>query len=113
MTGRHNLMKRAGGIGGGDGVEGQAGVDLADAFGQPGRRMRGDDSGLCRWVSQYVERFPYNSNPRSLIGMVWTLAEAKETSSRRIVIAGEMLELGRSRHRCIVRLATRFARLRN
>ena len=36
----------------------------------------------------------YNSNPRSLIGMVSTLAEASENVSRRIVIAGEMLELG-------------------
>lgn len=35
----------------------------------------------------------YNSNPRSLIGMVRTIAEAGE-GKRRIVIAGEMLELG-------------------
>jgi UDP-N-acetylmuramoyl-tripeptide--D-alanyl-D-alanine ligase len=36
----------------------------------------------------------YNSNPRSLIGMVSTLAEASENVSRRLVIAGEMMELG-------------------
>jgi len=36
----------------------------------------------------------YNSNPRSLISMVWTIAEAGEAWKRRIVIAGEMLELG-------------------
>jgi UDP-N-acetylmuramoyl-tripeptide--D-alanyl-D-alanine ligase len=36
----------------------------------------------------------YNSNPRSLIGMVSTLAEARENVSRRLVIAGEMMELG-------------------
>jgi len=35
----------------------------------------------------------YNSNPRSLIGMVRTVAEAGQ-GKRRIVIAGEMLELG-------------------
>ncbi|MDQ3667341.1 MAG: UDP-N-acetylmuramoyl-tripeptide--D-alanyl-D-alanine ligase [Acidobacteriota bacterium] len=36
----------------------------------------------------------YNSNPRSLISMVRTIAEAGEARKRRIVIAGEMLELG-------------------
>lgn len=36
----------------------------------------------------------YNSNPRSLLGMVRTLAEASENVQRRIVIAGEMMELG-------------------
>lgn len=36
----------------------------------------------------------YNSNPRSLINMVRTITEGAGASSRRIVIAGEMLELG-------------------
>jgi UDP-N-acetylmuramoyl-tripeptide--D-alanyl-D-alanine ligase len=36
----------------------------------------------------------YNSNPRSLLSMVHTLADAKDKVKRRIVIAGEMLELG-------------------
>ena len=36
----------------------------------------------------------YNSNPRFLVSMVKTIAEAGETRKRRIVIAGEMLELG-------------------
>ncbi len=36
----------------------------------------------------------YNSNPRSLLSMVRTLAEARGQVKRRIVIAGEMLELG-------------------
>jgi UDP-N-acetylmuramoyl-tripeptide--D-alanyl-D-alanine ligase len=36
----------------------------------------------------------YNSNPRSLLSMVRTLAESGERVKRRIVIAGEMLELG-------------------
>jgi UDP-N-acetylmuramoyl-tripeptide--D-alanyl-D-alanine ligase len=36
----------------------------------------------------------YNSNPRSLESMVRTVAEAGGTRRRRIVIAGEMLELG-------------------
>ena len=36
----------------------------------------------------------YNSNPRSLMSMVRTIAEAGSEKRRRIVIAGEMLELG-------------------
>ena len=36
----------------------------------------------------------YNSNPRSLISMVRTVAEARENVKRRFVIAGEMMELG-------------------
>jgi UDP-N-acetylmuramoyl-tripeptide--D-alanyl-D-alanine ligase len=36
----------------------------------------------------------YNSNPRSLLSMVRTLAETKASARRRIVVAGEMLELG-------------------
>src|SRR2546429_257528 len=36
----------------------------------------------------------YNSNPRSLASMVRTLAEASENVKRRVVIAGEMMELG-------------------
>jgi UDP-N-acetylmuramoyl-tripeptide--D-alanyl-D-alanine ligase len=36
----------------------------------------------------------YNSNPRSLLNMVRTITEAGGSSSRRVVIAGEMLELG-------------------
>jgi UDP-N-acetylmuramoyl-tripeptide--D-alanyl-D-alanine ligase len=36
----------------------------------------------------------YNSNPRSLMNMVRTITEAGGRSRRRIVIAGEMLELG-------------------
>jgi UDP-N-acetylmuramoyl-tripeptide--D-alanyl-D-alanine ligase len=36
----------------------------------------------------------YNSNPRSLMSMVRTVAEVGNEKQRRIVIAGEMLELG-------------------
>lgn len=36
----------------------------------------------------------YNSNPRSLLNMVNTISEGGATSKRRIVVAGEMLELG-------------------
>src|SRR5258705_10886535 len=36
----------------------------------------------------------YNSNPRSLINMVRTIAEGGKSRKRLIVVAGEMLELG-------------------
>lgn len=36
----------------------------------------------------------YNSNPRALLNMVRTLVEGGKTARRRIVVAGEMLELG-------------------
>jgi len=36
----------------------------------------------------------YNSNPRSLLNMVRTMAEARQGSKRLVVISGEMLELG-------------------
>jgi len=36
----------------------------------------------------------YNSNPRSLLQMARTLSESRREGKRRIVIAGEMLELG-------------------
>jgi UDP-N-acetylmuramoyl-tripeptide--D-alanyl-D-alanine ligase len=36
----------------------------------------------------------YNSNPRSLLSMVQTIAEGGAHARRRIVVAGEMLELG-------------------
>ncbi|HEU4434347.1 MAG TPA: cyanophycin synthetase, partial [Pyrinomonadaceae bacterium] len=36
----------------------------------------------------------YNSNPRSLLNMVRTMADARQGRKRLIVIAGEMLELG-------------------
>lgn len=36
----------------------------------------------------------YNSNPRSLLSMARTVAEARENVQRRVIIAGEMMELG-------------------
>ena len=41
----------------------------------------------------------YNSNPRSLLSMVQTIAEVGIRKRRRFVIAGEMLELGTDERR--------------
>ncbi len=92
MSGRHNLM------------DALAAAAVATCFElKPGQiaealstatppRMRGE-------VLDFAAGFrvvddSYNSNPRSLINMVRTITEAGTNSRRRIVIAGEMLELG-------------------
>lgn len=92
MSGRHNLMN------------GLAAAAVATCFEiKPAQiaealstarppRMRGE-------VLDFAAGFrvvddSYNSNPRSLVNMVRTITEAGINSSRRIVIAGEMLELG-------------------
>jgi UDP-N-acetylmuramoyl-tripeptide--D-alanyl-D-alanine ligase len=55
-------------------------------------RMRGE---VLRFAAGFtVVDDSYNSNPRSLINMVRTITEASVNATRRIVIAGEMLELG-------------------
>src|SRR5262249_36732063 len=55
-------------------------------------RMRGEVLNFARGFT--VVDDSYNSNPRSLLSMVRTVAEATEGVKRRIVVAGEMLELG-------------------
>jgi UDP-N-acetylmuramoyl-tripeptide--D-alanyl-D-alanine ligase len=92
MSGRHNLMNAL------------AAAAVATCFDvQPGQiaaalktstppKMRGE-------VLDFAAGFrviddSYNSNPRSLLNMVRTMTEAGKTSKRRIVVAGEMLELG-------------------
>jgi UDP-N-acetylmuramoyl-tripeptide--D-alanyl-D-alanine ligase len=92
MSGRHNLMNAL------------AAAAVATSFGIAPREiaaalssaqpppMRGevlDFAGGFRVVDD-----SYNSNPRSLVNMVRTITEGGTQSSRRIVIAGEMLELG-------------------
>jgi UDP-N-acetylmuramoyl-tripeptide--D-alanyl-D-alanine ligase len=92
MTGRHNLMNAlaASAVATALKVKPELIADALRTARPP--RMRGE-------VLDFADGFKvvddsYNSNPRSLLGMVSTLAEATENVSRRIVIAGEMLELG-------------------
>src|SRR5258707_11599319 len=92
MTGRHNLMNAlaASAVATALKVKPELIADALRSAKPP--RMRGE-------VLDFAARFTvvddsYNSNPRSLLGMVQTLAEAKENVRRRLVIAGEMLELG-------------------
>ncbi|MFS8084947.1 MAG: UDP-N-acetylmuramoyl-tripeptide--D-alanyl-D-alanine ligase [Acidobacteriota bacterium] len=92
MTGRHNLMNAlaASAVATALKVKPELIADALRTAKPP--RMRGE-------VLDFAEGFTvvddsYNSNPKSLIGMVSTLAEASKNVSRRFVIAGEMLELG-------------------
>lgn len=92
MSGRHNLMNAL------------AAAAVATSFGMTPEKiadalssaepppMRGE-------VLDFAAGFrvvddSYNSNPRSLLNMVRTITEGGTRSLRRIVIAGEMLELG-------------------
>ena len=92
MSGRHNLMNALAAAAVATSFEvspNRIAAALQDA--QP-PRMRGE-------VLDFAAGFrvvddSYNSNPRSLANMVRTITEAGNKSSRRIVIAGEMLELG-------------------
>ena len=92
MSGRHNLMNAL------------AATAVATCFKlQPGQiaaalstakppRMRGEVLDFAAGFT--VVDDSYNSNPRSLINMVRTITEAGPNAKRRIVVAGEMLELG-------------------
>jgi UDP-N-acetylmuramoyl-tripeptide--D-alanyl-D-alanine ligase len=92
MSGRHNLMNAlaAAAVATTFEVTTEQMADALRTATPP--RMRGevlDFAGGFRVVDD-----SYNSNPRSLKNMVRTITEAGGKSRRRIVIAGEMLELG-------------------
>lgn len=91
LAGRHNIYNAMAAAAVGDYC--QASVEeIAAALGEvASARMRGE-------VIRFKEGFTilddsYNSNPRALIEMVKTICSNKECR-RRIVVAGEMLELG-------------------
>jgi UDP-N-acetylmuramoyl-tripeptide--D-alanyl-D-alanine ligase len=92
MSGRHNLMNALASAAVATCFEiGPEQIATALQTARP-PRMRGevlDFAGGFRVVDD-----SYNSNPRSLLNMVRTITEAGGGSRRRLVIAGEMLELG-------------------
>jgi UDP-N-acetylmuramoyl-tripeptide--D-alanyl-D-alanine ligase len=92
MTGRHNLMNAlaASAVATALKVKPELIADALRSAKPP--RMRGEVLNFAGGFT--VVDDSYNSNPRSLLGMVHTLAEASENVKRRVVIAGEMLELG-------------------
>jgi UDP-N-acetylmuramoyl-tripeptide--D-alanyl-D-alanine ligase len=92
MTGRHNLMNAlaASAVATALSVKPELIANALRTAKPP--RMRGEVLNFAAGFT--VVDDSYNSNPGSLLGMVRTLAEASENVKRRLVIAGEMMELG-------------------
>jgi UDP-N-acetylmuramoyl-tripeptide--D-alanyl-D-alanine ligase len=92
MTGAHNLMNAlaASAVATALSVKPELIADALRSAKPP--KMRGEVLNFAGGFT--VVDDSYNSNPRSLLSMVRTLAEARDKVRRRIVIAGEMLELG-------------------
>jgi UDP-N-acetylmuramoyl-tripeptide--D-alanyl-D-alanine ligase len=92
MSGRHNLMNALAAAAVGHCFALSA-AQIAEALGRArAPQMRGEVLDFAAGFT--VVDDSYNSNPRSLMNMVQTLANAGGTARRLIVIAGEMLELG-------------------
>src|SRR5207237_5207209 len=91
MTGRHNLMNAlaASAVATALNVKPELIADALRTAKPP--KMRGEVLNFTAGFT--VVDDSYNSNPRSLLSMTRTLAEASNNVKRRIVIAGEMLEL--------------------
>ena len=92
MSGRHNLMNALAAAAVATCFEIQP-AEIAAAFNTAKPpRMRGEVLDFAGGFT--VVDDSYNSNPRSLINMVRTITEQGVRAARRMVIAGEMLELG-------------------
>jgi UDP-N-acetylmuramoyl-tripeptide--D-alanyl-D-alanine ligase len=92
MSGRHNLMNALAAAAVATCFEiGPAQIAEALSKATP-PQMRGEVLDFAAGFRMVDDS--YNSNPRSLINMVRTIADGGTDSRRRIVIAGEMLELG-------------------
>jgi UDP-N-acetylmuramoyl-tripeptide--D-alanyl-D-alanine ligase len=92
MTGRHNLMNAlaASAVATVFKIAPEQIVRALEKAKPP--RMRGE---VLHFAGGFtVVDDSYNSNPRSLISMARTMAESTENVKRRIVVAGEMMELG-------------------
>lgn len=92
MTGGHNLMNAlaASAVATVLKIKPELIADALSSARPP--KMRGEITEFAAGVT--VVDDSYNSNPRSLISMVRTVAEAREKVKRRVIIAGEMMELG-------------------
>jgi UDP-N-acetylmuramoyl-tripeptide--D-alanyl-D-alanine ligase len=89
MPGRHNVMNALAACA----VGSRSGVDPLDAVGALERMRPGEKRGnLVEWGGAEIVNDTYNSNPKALDGMVEALRRTE--AKRRIVVAGEMLELG-------------------
>jgi UDP-N-acetylmuramoyl-tripeptide--D-alanyl-D-alanine ligase len=92
MSGRHNLMNGLAAAAVATAFEVSPAAIAAALRTAAPPKMRGEALDFAPGFTVIDDS--YNSNPRSLISMVRTIAEAGRGTQRRIVIAGEMLELG-------------------
>jgi UDP-N-acetylmuramoyl-tripeptide--D-alanyl-D-alanine ligase len=92
MSGQHNLSNAlaAATVGATFGMSAQEIADALSTARPP--KMRGEIVDFAAGFTVIDDS--YNSNPRSLLNMVRTMAEARAGRKRLLVIAGEMLELG-------------------
>jgi UDP-N-acetylmuramoyl-tripeptide--D-alanyl-D-alanine ligase len=89
LMGRHNVLNALAAVA----VATEHGVSPCDAVARLGSLSAGDKRGEVREVrGAILINDCYNSNPKALDSMVAVLAQTP--ARRRIVIAGEMLELG-------------------
>jgi UDP-N-acetylmuramoyl-tripeptide--D-alanyl-D-alanine ligase len=89
LPGRHNVLNALAAIT----VGMLSGVELKDGCGALERMQPTERRGnVLEWRGAEIVNDTYNSNPRALEGMVEALR--KTEAKRRIVVAGEMLELG-------------------
>ncbi|MGA7158871.1 MAG: UDP-N-acetylmuramoyl-tripeptide--D-alanyl-D-alanine ligase [Acidobacteriaceae bacterium] len=89
LPGRHNVMNALAAVA----VGRRSGVDALDAMGALERMTPTEKRGnLLEWRGAEIVNDTYNSNPKALDGMVEALRNTE--AERRIVVAGEMLELG-------------------
>ncbi len=92
LIGRHNVLNALVAVA----VAAEHGVSPSDAVARLASLSAGDKRGEVREVSGAILiNDCYNSNPQALDSMVAALAQTP--AKRRIVIAGEMLELGPGR----------------
>jgi UDP-N-acetylmuramoyl-tripeptide--D-alanyl-D-alanine ligase len=92
LSGRHNVLNAlaASAVGFSFGMSAREIADALQKIAPPAQRGE---------VLHFVEGFTvindsYNSNPTALLGMVKTLVDNGKSAKRKIVVAGEMLELG-------------------
>ncbi len=90
MLGRHNVLNALTAIA----VGVRSGISLNECAAEVGKLLAGDKRGeIIRWRGASLINDCYNSNPRALDTMVDALMATP--GERHIVVAGEMLELGR------------------
>ena len=92
MSGRHNLSNALAAAAVGTSFDMSAGEIAAALKTATPPKMRGEILDFAAGFTVIDDS--YNSNPKSLLSMVHTMAEATSGSVRLMVVAGEMLELG-------------------